>query len=902
MLRITASTSAAGAIQYFKEGLSRGDYYSAGETTLGRWGGKATERLGLSGEVKQKDFAALIYNQKPDGSKLNPRHSTNRKTGYDFTFSVPKSVSTAYAVGGDERIRGAFEESVSETMRQIEWEMRTQKGQGKEKHYPITGNMVWAGFTHKTSRPVDGIPDPHLHRHVFVFNTTWNKEKGRFQAGEFGILKTKAPYFEAAFNSRLAMKLKNMGYGIEKKGYAFELKGIHSNTLKKFSRRTTQIEELAAKEGHLTAKQKDQLGAKSRARKKPNQSYAGLKEIWHSWLGSEELGRIRQADKAASLAHQKETITTYEVVSRAVDHLLERKSVVKEYQVKAEALKRAYGDLLPEQIDVAMQKPKFYREEQNYLTLLTTDKALQEENRMLAYLRQGKGSKRPLNPSYEPKADFLNIEQRKAIYHALSDTNSVTIVSGGAGVGKTTLVKEIRDGVKAGGVKFFGFAPSAAASRGVMQQEGFEKADTLARLFVDKELQAQTKDSVIWVDEAGLIGNRDMNQLFVIAEQQNARILLTGDVKQHGAVSAGDALRILEMQGGIKVARVDQIQRQRNNPRFKQVVALTAKGKIDTALHQLDRLGGVVEITDSTHREQALVQSYMLAVKSQKSTLIVSPTHQEGNQITQALREQLKKEGVIGKKERNYVKLTNVNWTEEDKAGSRHYYDGGSKLLLEFHQHARGGHKKGDRWQVELQEEAGRESVRARKSGSLQSEPLPLAHHERYTVFRQEELRLSKGDKIRITKGSKTREGTRINNGDVFTIKGFTRAGHIRLHTGKTLDKDFGHIAYGYVTTSHSSQGKTVDRVLIAQSTQSLPASGREQFYVSISRAREMAKIFTDDKQALEKAVLQSGQRMTAREVAQRQELRKRKTAMQQQTPYYSPSKRTPSHGTGLSL
>jgi hypothetical protein len=112
-------------------------------------------------------------------------------------------------------------------------------------------------------------------------------------------------------------------------------------------------------------------------------------------------------------------------------------------------------------------------------------------------------------------------------------------------------------------------------------------------------------------------------------------------------------------------------------------------------------------------------------------------------------------------------------------------------------------------------------------------------------------------------------QGSRVNNGDLFTIRGFTKAGHLKLNTGKTLDRNYGHLKHGYVTTSHSSQGKTVDQVFIAQSSQSLPASGKQQFYVSISRGRKRCRIYTDDKQALEQAVMRDGQRMTAREVAQ---------------------------------
>jgi hypothetical protein len=81
------------------------------------------------------------------------------------------------------------------------------------------------------------------------------------------------------------------------------------------------------------------------------------------------------------------------------------------------------------------------------------------------------------------------------------------------------------------------------------------------------------------------------------------------------------------------------------------------------------------------------------------------------------------------------------------------------------------------------------------------------------------------------------------------------------------IGKDFGHIAHGYVVTSHASQGKTVDRVLIGQSYLSLPASDRQQLYVSVSRGREQALLFTDDKEALREAVARDRERLTATEV-----------------------------------
>lgn len=81
------------------------------------------------------------------------------------------------------------------------------------------------------------------------------------------------------------------------------------------------------------------------------------------------------------------------------------------------------------------------------------------------------------------------------------------------------------------------------------------------------------------------------------------------------------------------------------------------------------------------------------------------------------------------------------------------------------------------------------------------------------------------------------------------------------------IDKDFGHITQGYTVTSHASEGKTVDRVFIGQSSESFPASNRRQIYVSASRARQEAVIFTDDIKQLAKAVRRADEPMSAIEL-----------------------------------
>src|SRR5262245_2712964 len=117
MIRISQQESAKDAKRYY----ATADYYSEGQEIVGLWGGKAAARLGLSGTVDKLSFEKLCDNLDPrTGEQLTVRTRTERTVGYDFTFSVPKSVSLLYALSGDQDIMAAFRGAVDETMRELE--------------------------------------------------------------------------------------------------------------------------------------------------------------------------------------------------------------------------------------------------------------------------------------------------------------------------------------------------------------------------------------------------------------------------------------------------------------------------------------------------------------------------------------------------------------------------------------------------------------------------------------------------------------------------------------------------------------------------------------------------------------------------------------------------------------
>jgi ATP-dependent exoDNAse (exonuclease V) alpha subunit len=228
------------------------------------------------------------------------------------------------------------------------------------------------------------------------------------------------------------------------------------------------------------------------------------------------------------------------------------------------------------------------------------------------------------------------------------------------------------------------------------------------------------------------------------------------------------------------------------------------------------------------------------------------------------LRSELKGRGAIGK-EREFIARRSTGWSNAQKGDTRNYEPG---MVVEFHQNAK-GFTRGDKAVVAQ----GDEGLLLQKQDGTRA-ALPLDKTDRFEVYRTRAVSLGRGDRLRITKNGEAKvegqaKGARLNNGDVFTVEGFTKEGDILLEKGKLLPKDWGHMSLGYVDTSYASQGKTVDRVFIATGNQSLAATNQQQWYVSASRGREMAKIYVEDKQDVRDAIARTGQRLSAVELTQ---------------------------------
>ncbi len=165
---ITAKTqySLTNAQTYFAEHLAIGDYYQQGQKVAGEWLGTGAASLGLSGRIQESDFLALCENRCPKtDDRLTQRTNSvresegvaaaNRRIFYDFTISLPKSVSLVALVAEDKRVLEAHQRAIRIALNELERFASTRVRKGKADTSRFTRNLVAGLFTHDSSRAFD---------------------------------------------------------------------------------------------------------------------------------------------------------------------------------------------------------------------------------------------------------------------------------------------------------------------------------------------------------------------------------------------------------------------------------------------------------------------------------------------------------------------------------------------------------------------------------------------------------------------------------------------------------------------------------------------------------------------------------------------------------------------------
>ena len=845
MFTAVAQKNLADAEGYFDEHLAQNDYYAAGEIRPGEWIGAGAERLELNNAVTRDQFHALCENKNPnDGERLTLRQekTNQRRVFYDFTCSAPKSVSVLAVTMNDDRLVVAHEEATRIAFRELETFAGTRVRKQGNQRDRTTGNLVAAAFTHTSSRALD----PLLHTHLTVFNATFDETEKRWKALQAGGMYDAIRYGTAVYRNELAKRVQQIGYHIRPAKHGFEIEGVNDAVLKRFSKRSQQrdavVRELEQKLGRKLSNNAIALAVhQSRAKKIKGISTTEVRDQQLAQLQPDEFQVLQKLTATVQPVRQVRRFEPEnQALNYAVAHVFERKSVVPEHELLGVALAQHPGELeLLALKEAAKYSAHLVKTERG----VSTPQILATELDLIQTVNAACDAVAPIHPGFRP-ADWLGEDQRRAIYHVLRTSDRITGLRGLAGSGKTTVLCELVVAFKEAKIEPLFCAPTAAATD-VLRKEGFE-AKTLQSLLFSKP--ALSEKHLVVLDEAGAVGMDDMKRLFDWA--RDARIVLSGDTGQHTSVARGDALRILERHSNFKSGQLTAIRRQRKAA-YRKAVELAAQKRTLEAFAQLERMGAVVEFSDGNIHDSA-ANSYLKALAENKSALLVAPTWNEIEAVTEKIRTALKTSGRLAGEEKEFQVFDSLSWTEAQKCDARQYRPG---MAIHFHRTTHGFDKDETVSVVAVEND----SLKVQHTDGAE-QIFPLGAGIACDVGERRKIKIAAGDKLLLQANT---TGKRFINGELVEVRAI-QGDSVVLADGRVIPQNYRTFTHGYAVTSHAAQGKTVDEVLLVASSRSLPAINQEQFYVSISRGRERCQVFTDDSELLRLHVTHSSARLAA--------------------------------------
>lgn len=581
--------------------LAKEDYYLEGGEPEGEWFGASAESLGAKGKVKKEDFSNLLSGYSIDGKEVLVQNagSEKRQSGWDLTFSAPKTVSVAWSQSeGHTRreIQAAHKQAVNSALNYLNDNAGfTRRGKGGvEKEQ--TG-LIAATFEHGTSR----AGDPQLHTHAIVLNLA-KRSDGTTGGIESKHLFTHKMAAGAVYRAELASQLeKRLGLEAEKKNSWFELKGVDRELTKEFSKRREEILETLDSKGFSSAEAAKVAALDTRGKKLHTPRSELFKE-WqqlgqkHGW-GNQELEQLTNKPllKRDPIKEKQETLT------KSLEKITDQKSYFTEKDLVRTIAEEAQGRGIG--ADEVIQISKTHLN--NSLEIIhlgelkgekhfTTKEMLELEKKLISSVQSletrdtPQVTKSTLDKVFSKK-ETISDEQKNAVRHITQGKGAVKVVSGMAGSGKSFMLEAAREAWESSGAQVYGAAYTGKAAQGLQDSAGI-KSDTIHKTlqdFKNGKLQLD-KNSVLVVDEAGMLGTKKLSSLVEMTEKTGSKLVLVGDAKQLQPIEAGGAFKAVSSEIG--QVELKEIRRQKENW-AKEAVFSVAKGEGGSALEQFAERG-----------------------------------------------------------------------------------------------------------------------------------------------------------------------------------------------------------------------------------------------------------------------------------------------------------------------
>jgi conjugative relaxase-like TrwC/TraI family protein len=662
MLNIGKLAAGPGCGRYYVDQVAQGreDYYAGEGEAPGDWLGSGAALLGLSGEVDAEGIVRLLDGRDPaTGDRLRESSASDAVAGFDLTFRAPKSVGILFGIAEPEVVRdvvAAHEAAVGQAMGYLEREAcRARRGRGGA--IVVAGRgLVAAAFRHRSSR----AGDPLLHTHVVVANVTqgpddrWTALHGQLL---FRHAKTAGYLYQSALRAELCERLPVRWNAVEQ-GTA-DLAGIPRPVIEHFSQRRAEILEHMAARGERSAWAAQVATLETRRRKEYGVPVDRLREEWRARAAEHGLDRFqlrrmfrqppeRPVDEAHLIERISRRLESPDGLTRDQSRFTRREVV----EAFAEASRGGASVLEVEERATAFVGRAHVvslgsgRGERQY----TTGELLDIEHDLLAGADSRRATGAGVADANAVEAALaaqptLSDEQRALVVTLTRSGDGVEVVRAAAGTGKTFALGAAVDAWRSSGTPVLGCGLSARAAFELRDQTGID-ATTIARLRQALDGGAELAGgAVLIVDEAGMVGTRDLAVLAAAAQCSQAKLVLVGDDRQLPEIQAGGAFAALALRVG--AVELQDVRRQRE-PWDRAALADLHGGNVEAFARAYLDHGRLVAAPSAEAARGAMVDDWCATDESGATALMIAHRRRDVADLNARARERMRALGRLG--------------------------------------------------------------------------------------------------------------------------------------------------------------------------------------------------------------------------------------------------------------
>jgi len=586
---------------YYLNSVARGveDYYTGSGEAPGYWLASGTKDLGLRGQVGEAQLRAVLNGHHPEtGERLMNGKPTKRERvpGFDLTFRAPKSVALLHALGDKEasnQVVSAHDAAVSAAIAYLERNAsNARRGKGGKNRIESKG-FIAAAFRHRASR----AGDPLLHTHVLVANIVKGND------GRWGALDARQVYLQAKtagylYQAHLRAELTRR-LGVEwttvDNGSA-DIEGVPRETIRAFSKRRAEIEALVNEANQSNGRATQAAALVSRSAKDYRITPNDLLPEWKqraARLGLDEATLASVLEKTTYRAPTTAVRSSIEAVLAGPQGLTEQASTFSRREALqgfcANLRTGASIDEIERMTDAFLSSERVIPVSARVEGLTAKDSLRVSDGRVIpAGLEERRYStnemlgveQHVIERAMERRMDGSGVAHNHALEKALSSrptlypdqeamvrrlTSSgqgVEVVIGKAGTGKTFALDAARQAWEESGHRVIGCCLAGRAAEELQLGSGIESY-TIFGLLDDLDhpvLGGLAPNTVVVVDEAAMVGTRDISRLLDHAHLAGAKVVLVGDDGQLPPIDAGGAFRGIKNR--LPAIELSEVRRQ----------------------------------------------------------------------------------------------------------------------------------------------------------------------------------------------------------------------------------------------------------------------------------------------------------------------------------------------------